>query len=89
MGDLDQISKAIGSLESSVKTLSDTQKAIWGEINKSNEETRKEIKELRDDIVGQKISGARSGGRMGVITAVATFGVMEGVRYYLKHHGGA
>ena len=75
MGDLDQISKAIGSLESSVKNLDKTQKAIWDEI-----------KEFRDDLTDQKISAARTGGRMGVITAIATFGAMEGIKYYVKHH---
>ena len=75
MGDLDQISKAIGSLESSVKTLSETQKAIWDEL-----------KGFREDLIDQKISAARTGGRMGVITAIATLGAMEGVKYYLKQH---
>ncbi len=75
MGNLDEISKAIGSLESSVKNLDKTQKAIWDEI-----------KEFREDLTDQKISAAKTGGRMGVITAVATFGAMEGVRYYLKQH---
>ena len=75
MGDLDQISKAIGSLESSVNTLSKTQDFIW-----------KELKGLRSDLTDQKISAAKTGGRMGVITAVATFGAMEGIKYYLKQH---
>lgn len=86
MGDLDQISKAIGSLEASVKILNGTQEAIWGKIDKSNQETRQEIKELRNDLTKHEISAARTGGRMGVITAVATFGAMEGIKYYLKHH---
>jgi len=75
MGDLDEISRAIGSLETSVKIFTETQTAVWAEI-----------KEFRKDLTSQKISAAKTGGRMGVITAIATLGAIEGFRYYLRQH---
>jgi tRNA(Ile2) C34 agmatinyltransferase TiaS len=74
---LDDISEAIGSLKSSVDSLDKTQLAIWGEI-----------KDLRGDVTKQKLKTAKTSGSMGVVAAIATLGVVEGIRYWFRTQAG-
>jgi len=73
MPNIDESSEAIGSLRASVKNIDNTQRDIL-----------KEIKGMREDIVIQKVNSARNAGKMGVITAIGTFGFFEGLKYLIK-----
>ena len=78
MSELDEISRAIGSLEATTKGTLDHVSSLHVKVD-----------ELHADLGKIKLANARASGIVGVISAISTLGAIEGVKYWLRHHGGA
>jgi hypothetical protein len=81
-GDLDQVSQAIGVLQGKISSMETS----------SKEDTKlifAKLEKIHIEQTNQKINTAKLSIKMGFITAVLTLGVVEGVRFYLRSHGGS
>lgn len=81
MGDLDEVSAAIGRLQGKVGSIEQTQKAIFGKLETIHAEQM--TNKINTTVEITKLSG-----KVGLVTAVVTYGLAEGLKLYFKSHGG-
>jgi archaellum component FlaC len=73
---LDEVSQAIGKLQGKVEGMEKTQNDIVDKLEL-----------IHNEQTGQKIETAKISGKVGFFSAIATFGAIEGFRYWIKSHG--
>ena len=78
MGGLDEVSRSIGVLEGKVGSIEKTQKAIFDKLEVIHVEQ-----------TNQKVNTAKISIKMGIVTAILTLGLIEGVKFYIKTHWGS
>ena len=72
---LDEVSKAIGKMEGQIENL-----------DKANDTIFIKLDAILKEQTNQKISATKITVRVGLITAIMCFGLMEGVRYWVRGH---
>ena len=75
---MDEVSQAIGKLQGKMEGVEASVGKIVAKLDVMHTEQ-----------TNQKINTAKLSIKMGFITAVLTLGVVEGVRFYIKSHGGS
>lgn len=81
MGDLDEVSRLIGLLQGKVEGIETTVRA-------NNTVIFKKLDDIHTEQTNNKITTAKISIKMGIITAVLTLGLIEGVKFYAKSHWG-
>lgn len=84
MSDLDEVSQAIGKLQGKMDAIADSQKQRMDTIEDSQKVIFKKLDEIRKDFANQKVDVATLSGKVGLVTAVITYGLFEGILKYIK-----
>ena len=77
MSGMDEVSRSIGKLQGKVEGIEKSQVAIFEKLNL-----------IHACQTGQKVSMAKLSSKVGFITAIVTYGFLEGARLYFSSHNG-
>lgn len=76
MGELDEVSRSIGKLQGKMEGIESTQTAIFNKLETIHAEQ-----------TNQKVHTAKLSSKVGFFTAIITYGIFEGIRYWMRSHG--
>lgn len=81
---MDEVAKAIGKMEGQIENLKEGQDLLFDKHEIMGNTMIEKIDALHGDLTNIKMANAKSAGAMGVISAIGTLGLVEGIRQWMR-----